>query len=305
MMAKSVERVKILPKEVLLKKLEKHGLKWPKEAYITAQHLQMLVDGLEGKNHKTETDQDIDARLRRRFRTMDQLVEMAIKGEARAVIISGAPGLGKSYNVEKRLLEYDPDRNKHSIVRGFSTTVNLYKALYDCRMEGQILVLDDCDAVRKEETGINLLKAATDTLDRRIVSYLSEGTRISEKDNSRIPNSFEFCGTLIFITNEDMDSMAQDDSLLAQHMMALMSRGHYCDLTLRTRREAIIRIRQVLDQVLVGCSEKEVAELMKYVEKHREHFRDLSIRTVMKISQFQKTHPTEWEAMATDTLIPM
>src|SRR6185369_776392 len=156
-------KIKIPPKEVTLKRLAKHGFKLPPGAYMTAEHLFEIANGIEGVGVKNESDREIDERLKRRFRTMDKLVEMAIAGQTRAVIVSGAPGLGKSYNIEKRLEQYDPTETKYAIVRGFSTVVNLYKALWENRHEGSILVLDDCDAVRKDETGMNLIKAATDT----------------------------------------------------------------------------------------------------------------------------------------------
>ena len=48
-------------------------------------------------------EQVIGKRIAKQFSVMAKLTEMMVKGAVRALIISGAAGIGKSYNLETRL----------------------------------------------------------------------------------------------------------------------------------------------------------------------------------------------------------
>lgn len=306
------EKLKNMSKEAMISKLEKDykfflpmtngkALYVSKEnaAYFLAQHMGLL-------NTKQESDVEIDARLTDRFDAMEDLTDMAIEGIVRSLIIVGAPGLGKTYSIDKKLRAYDPQQKRHTPVRGYSTAVNLYKLLWDHRHEGSILVLDDCDAVRDDEVGMNLLKVATDTSDIRRVSYMSEGQLLSDKDGSRVPKSFEYEGTIIFITNEDLELQASGTNAMAQHMGALINRAHYINLTLRDRRDALVRIRQVVYKhgMLDSMPERDRKEVMAYVEANYLKLRDLSLRTVLKIADMKKVRPDTWQSRCQVTMFP-
>src|ERR1700690_702742 len=48
-----------------------------------------------------ETDAEIRAKLSDSFATMEKIAEATIQGQSKAYILSGAPGLGKSFGVMK------------------------------------------------------------------------------------------------------------------------------------------------------------------------------------------------------------
>ena len=50
-----------------------------------------------------ETDAEIYARLGERFEILDEMTKAVKKGDVRAMIVSGPPGVGKSFGVEKVL----------------------------------------------------------------------------------------------------------------------------------------------------------------------------------------------------------
>jgi hypothetical protein len=306
-------RLQAMSKEAMLKVLKtKYEFELPvskgKEMYASKENVAFFLArfmGLTSKKH--ETDEEVDARLAERFDAMETMVDLAISGEIRSLVIVGAAGLGKSYTVETKLHAKDPTEKRHKIVRGYSTSTALIKLLWDHRHEGMILVLDDCDAVRNDEKGLNLLKVATDTSKVRRISYQSEGARmISDRDNSIIPPTFEFNGTLMFITNSDLEAEAESSGPLSEHMAALLNRAHYINLTLRSRRDYLVRIRQVVygQGMLNDMPERDRKDVMVYVEKHHNALRDLSLRTVLKVANWKRLKPEKWEAMCKVDLFP-
>ena len=51
----------------------------------------------------TETDAEIVERLRERFEILEDMTRAVKKGDVRAMIVTGPPGVGKSFGVEKVL----------------------------------------------------------------------------------------------------------------------------------------------------------------------------------------------------------
>ncbi len=249
-----------------------------------------------------ETDAEIDARLRERFEILDVLTQAALFGDARSVIVSGPAGLGKSFNVDKVLASWDPEQTNHTIVKGFVRPTGLYKMLYDHREKGKVLVFDDADSVFFDDVALNLLKGVCDTTDIRRVSWLAE-TRMETDDGEPLPRSFIFEGTIVFITNLDFDDMIDRGHKLAPHMAALVSRSHYIDLAMKTKRDYLVRIRQVVADGMLrdqGLNASQEAEVMAYIEEKQNVLRELSLRMAVKIGNLVRTG-TNWRKLANVT----
>lgn len=246
-----------------------------------------------------ETDAQIEAKLTERFDILEMLADACIEGDARAVIVSGPPGLGKSFTIEKKLAKWDPNEINHTIIKGFVRATGLYKLLYQYRNPGQVIVFDDADSIFFDDVSLNLLKAVCDTTEVRRVSWLSEGILIDEESASRIPTSFEFQGTIIFISNYDFDAMIEKGHRIAPHLQALMSRSHYIELAMRTKRDYIIRIKQVVKQgMLKNLSEDERNDVLDFIDTNADKLRELSLRIAIKLGQLRKQYKTKWMAMA-------
>ena len=245
-----------------------------------------------------ETDAEVDARIADRFEILDVLTEACVVGNARALIVSGPAGLGKSFTVEKRLHDWDPNEVNHTIVKGYVRATGLVKLLYQYREAGQVIVFDDADAIFFDDVSLNLLKAVCDTTDRRRVSWLSEGGLIDEETAVRIPRSFDFNGTIIFISNYDFDAMIDRGHKLAPHLQALVSRSHYIDLQMKTRRDYLVRIRQVIKQgLLADLSFAERSDVITFIETHSEKLRELSLRMAIKLGSLRK-QGDDWARIA-------
>lgn len=245
-----------------------------------------------------ETDAEIDARIADRFEILDVLTEACVVGNARALIVSGPAGLGKSFTVEKHLRDWDPNELNHTIVKGYVRATGLVKLLYQYRESGQVIVFDDADAIFFDDVSLNLLKAVCDTTERRRVSWLSEGGLIDEESAVRIPRSFDFNGTIIFISNYDFDAMIDRGHKLAPHLQALVSRSHYIDLSMKTRRDYLVRIRQVIKQGLLDdLSLSERSDVILFIEENSEKLRELSLRMAIKLGSLRK-QGKDWDRIA-------
>lgn len=245
-----------------------------------------------------ESDEDIEARIAERFDILDTLTEACINGVSRALIASGPAGLGKSYTVEKRLRDWDPDEFNHTIVKGYVRATGLVKLLYRYRHPNQVLVFDDADAIFFDDVSLNLLKAVCDTTERRRVSWLSEGKLLDEETAELVPRNFDFEGTIIFISNYDFDAMIDRGHKLAPHLQALVSRSHYIDLAMKTRRDYLVRIRQVIAQGLLDhLSVDEQADVITFIECNHDSLREMSLRIAIKIGALRKQNK-DWEKIA-------
>lgn len=246
-----------------------------------------------------ETDAEISARISERFEILDALTEACTVGNARALIVSGPAGLGKSYGVEQVLRQWDPNEINHTIIKGYVRATGLVKLLYQYREAGQVIVFDDADAIFFDDVSLNLLKAVCDTTERRRVSWLSEGALVDEESAERIPRSFDFDGTIIFITNYDFDAMIDRGHKLAPHLQALVSRSHYIDLAMKSRRDYLIRIRQVVQQGLLdNLTWHEKIDVTNFINKNHEKLRELSLRMAIKLGNIRKTNQGNWEKIA-------
>lgn len=250
-----------------------------------------------------ETDAEIDARLRDRFEILDRLARGAMMGDVRSLIISGAAGVGKSFGVERALAEWDPDQINHKSVKGFMRPTGIYKLLYQHRDPGQVLVIDDADSAFADEVALNLWKAALDTTETRVISWMTEGSMIDEESAERLPRNFIFEGTVIFITNLNFTQQIDRGGKLAPHMEALVSRSHYIELGIGTMREKYIRLKQVVNEsdMLEGITKNAKDEMMQFIADNLDKFRDLSLRLVIKMASLYKMGG-DWKKMARVTL---
>lgn len=247
---------------------------------------------------KRETDAEIEQRIADRFEILDVLTEACVVGNSRATIVSGPAGLGKSYTVEQRLAAWDPNELQHTIVKGYVRATGLVKLLYQFRHANNVIVFDDADAIFFDDVSLNLLKAVCDTTERRRVSWLSEGKLLDEDTAELIPRHFDFEGSIIFISNYDFDAMIDKGHKLAPHLQALVSRAHYIDLAMKSRRDYLVRIRQVIKQGLLShLTEDQRADVIAFIEGNHDKLRELSLRMAIKLGALRK-QGGDWQKIA-------
>ena len=254
----------------------------------------------------TETDEQAMDRIRERFDILHEMTRAAVSGDIRAMIVSGPPGVGKSFGVEQEIEKatlFDRMSNKKlraTVVKGSATPIGLYQTLYKYSDSNSVIVFDDCDSILLDDVSLNLLKGALDSGKKRVISWLSESSALRREG---IPDRFEFKGSVIFITNLKFDQMKSQK--LRDHLDALQSRCHYLDLTLDTMRDKILRIRQIAnDGVLFQDYEFEQCacdDIIDFMATNQNRLREMSLRMALKVADLRKSFPNNWRRMAETT----
>ncbi len=249
-----------------------------------------------------ETDDEIVERIKERFTILEDMTKGVRKGDVRAMIVSGPPGVGKSFGVEAVLTKDDlfdkmgERKPRYEIVKGAMSAIGLYSKLYEFSNSGNVLVFDDCDSVLLDELSLNILKAALDSSKKRTISWNTD-SRILRSEG--IPNSFEFKGSAIFITNIKFEHVRSKK--LRDHLDALESRCHYLDLTIDTAREKILRIKQIVGDGMLDAydlSEDEKTEVVQFIDVNKDKMRELSLRMVIKVADLRVAMPDKWKSVA-------
>ena len=252
-----------------------------------------------------ESDEQILARLRDRFEILDDMTRAVKAGKVRAMIVTGPPGVGKSFGVEKVLAKHDmfadvandSKLKKYEVVKGAMSALGLYAKLFAYKDKKSILVFDDCDSVLLDDLSLNILKAALDTSTKRMIHWNTDSHALRREG---IPDSFEFQGGAIFITNIKFDNVKSKK--LRDHLEALESRCHYLDLTIDTEREKLLRVEQVVNECGMldkyEFEDKDKQEVVDFVKDNVKRLRELSLRTVLKVADLKHGFPDRWKAVA-------
>ena len=129
---------------------------------------------------------------------------------------------------------------------------------------------------------------------------------VVDEDSNVIPRTFQFNGTIVFITNVDFDAIIDKGNKLAPHLAAMVSRSHYIDLAMKTRRDYFVRIKQVVKQGLLkkgkGLNQKEENKVVRFIEKYQDNLREMSLRVALKLADIIKKHPRQFEEIAKITV---
>lgn len=246
---------------------------------------------------KPRSDAQILNDLKERFDILSLLTKGAVAKNIRAMVVTGAPGVGKSFSVEQIL---STAGCQHEVVKGTISAINLYMLAYKYRRPGNVIVLDDADDIFNDLDAMNILKALCDSGSTRKVSYLKEAIQLKEND---IPQTFEFEGAMIFISNIDFAKFVENGSnKYAPHMNALMSRSLYLNLQLHDRQALSMWVNHVATNARIfdidEVPEKYRSQILHFIATNRDTLYELSIRTLKKLNQLVKTNPDRWESIA-------
>lgn len=258
--------------------------------------------------------------VQERFNFLADFTDMVASRTIPSVMVVGSGGMGKSHTVMEALKaaglvphlittvvepDFDDDGNLKNgaeieaarvpdnafvVIKGYSTPKALFRTLYENR--DRIVLFDDCDSILKNQTATNILKAALDSYDERVVTWNAE----DPFGKSDLPRSFEFTGGVLFISNLDIDQIPQ----------AIRSRSLNCDMSL-TRPETIERMRMIVE---TGHFMSEVVmsiklEALDFVEQNGmiPEVRALNLRTLIGVVKARLSRPENWERLALYSMV--
>jgi len=268
--------------------------------------VQQLVTQTEVDPNAGVSDEERIEQIAQRFQILEDMTKAATQNEITAMIVSGPPGVGKSYGVEQEIEKatlFDQiagRRLRAEVVKGSATPIGLYQTLYKYSDRNCLVVFDDCDAILMDDVALNLLKGALDSGKKRKISWLAE-SRVLRSEG--IPDSFHFKGSVIFITNLKFDKVRSQK--LRDHLDALQSRCHYLDLTLDSMRDKILRIKQIAKSGALfqdlDIEQSGQDDIIEFMDSNKNRLREMSLRMAIKIAQLYKSFPGNWRAMSEST----
>lgn len=234
--------------------------------------------------------------INERFSFVEKMVSMVAKKTIASAIITGQGGLGKTHTVLATLksegMTDTTDLGQFEIgarintpkafrlVKGFSTAKGLYRTLFEGN--GQVLVFDDCDSVLKDPVALNLLKGALDSYGERWINWNAD---IRDED---LPRSFKFTGSIVFISNMDLERVDQ----------AVRSRAMCVDLTMTQeqkveRMTVIARNEDFMPDYGKGLKE----DALKFIADNINSISNLSLRTLIAVTKI-RAEGGDWKQLA-------
>lgn len=225
---------------------------------------------------------------------LSSLMRLIIKGRSNALFVAGRGGTGKTQTVETELAKAGlQDGSGYFKNTGSASPIGIYATLYNNK--SGIVLFDDCDSALADQEGRNLIKAATDTKKNRKISWnkkssiivpvdqyeaaldASDGERPTAKDGSDLfPNSFEFTGRVIFISNLKLDKLDPDG--------ALRTRGFIIEID-PTDAELIDYMAKIAPKIKLEdgatLNQKEIDEVIAEIRASKNK-NDISLRKLVR-----------------------
>lgn len=234
-----------------------------------------------------------------RFSFVEKVVKMVGTGVQASAVITGEGGLGKSFTVLKTLKTMGMvdindivpgqavnPKKVFTQIKGFSTAKNMFRTLYE--NNGSTIIFDDCDSILKDAIAINILKAALDSYDKRVITWGAE-----MRGDDDLPRSFEFTGKIVFISNLNQNKIDQ----------AIRSRSMLIDLSMTQdqkldRMEHLIASEDFMPEYSVAIKKDAIA----LIRQLKDTAREISLRTLITVSKIRATAGDDWAELAEYTM---
>ena len=226
------------------------------------------------------------------FAGMTGMAAMVAKKISPSLVITGMPGLGKTFQVIAMLEEMGMREGWDYVhVKGRASAAGMFITLYENR--DKLVIFDDCDSVFRDVDAVNVLKGALDSYDRRVISWIS-AKPLKDGDGDEMPRSFTFTGQVIFISNMDISRIDP----------AIRSRAFVTDISL-TNDQMIQRMRTLLKDIepKAPLSQKQEALDALIAAYERYSGVELNFRSLIKSIRIRQAGFGNWKQMIAEQVI--
>ena len=226
------------------------------------------------------------------FAGMTGMAAMVAKKISPSLVITGMPGLGKTFQVIAMLNEMGMREGWDYVhVKGRASAAGMFITLYENR--DKLVIFDDCDSVFRDVDAVNVLKGALDSYDRRVISWIS-AKPLKDGDGDEMPRSFTFTGQVIFISNMDISRIDP----------AIRSRAFVTDISL-TNDQMIQRMRTLLKDIepKAPLSQKQEALDALIAAYERYSGVELNFRSLIKSIRIRQAGFGNWKQMIAEQVI--
>ena len=218
------------------------------------------------------------------------------------LLLMGDPGQGKTQTVVDTLKDSNA---KWTGIKGTTSAIGLYKFFYEHK-DHDVVVIDDSDAIYDSTEATEILKAAMDTKEQRVVSWAKQNQNLN---SIGIPNQFVFNARVILITNKDLEIVEGKRPSKAQRLMnPVVDRTPVVKTGLPNRDWELAHINLLAERnEIIVFNEYNIpapvrVEMVKFLFNHGEHFRSISFRTLGKMCAFYKEDPNTWQDLTLMTV---
>lgn len=227
-----------------------------------------------------------------------EFINDLVVGIHRSALVFGSPGMGKTHLITAGLNRADKQVGKdYLIARSHTTPSQFFAMLYLMRDAGKFIVLDDCDGLMSNETGLNLLKAATDGTFRQIGWNSPSDVKIPGTDIV-IPRNFEFNGSVVIATN----IRGAQTGKTAQHQAAIKSRCVSWKMNYDSKEEQFAYVfHMIVNEDYLDAAEDtkitwaQKVELLKFIQTNLSICPQLDLRKPQHIAKVIKAKPNNWQ----------
>jgi len=201
--------------------------------------------------------------------------------------------------------------NDWKLIKGQTSPFGLYASLF--LNQDKIIVFDDTDAIWKDKVAVNLLKAALDSDDERLISWNSKTTydpdlppfdyndypgmteleaqRQYFSSDQKLPNEFLFEGKIMFLTN----------MLSADLDPAVKNRSYVIDINLKPE-DIVKRVKSIIPNFEINGKKIPVKDQLEAYEALKELTevdpRYISIRTFIQFLKTKLSGSPRWKELA-------
>jgi len=274
---------------------------FPMNDYSEETNMREISIDIEGRtiniNHKP--DEEVEKEQEKYFRAMEIVTRNVFERKQKAVIIRGCPGMGKSHLIETLIEEYNmiQDDDYVYFAGGSITPSVFYETIVN--NSDKLIIMDDCDSLLVHDEGLKMIKGATQSTGRCIVSWGKRNQPLSA-DGSELPYSVEFIGQLIFISNLDTKKIMASKKDIAEHLEAVCSRVDTFDIdkVIYDNQSRLVWIKRLIRNGLLEnfCSTYEEQDIVVgYLESNYTRIKNPDLRTIFRIAEKLKLNPDDWE----------